>query len=362
MKMSVVYRIYRDIVIIVQILVFVMIFLAIYPVAVQDVSVEHIGATTWSFDGENVIMTIPVTIKNDGIYDINDIHFGFIVKNSTAVFLQSSEVLGNVKAHSVQVLKIRIPVNLKHLYDLEAPSFYHFYHYDTFNVSMTMSLKYMLNMVTFTTVYNALETWQPLVKRLQLYHPNTFFNKSGEIIVTVPFEIETASYLWGKAKVYGDVYGANKYIGNFSSDIELGKLYEGKLKMYLKPLNITDFLTRSQDLYLDGNLSFMGFSVPISYTYRWGAPLANLKFEVLNNGTLHYSFTDESDMDLRLYINKTYYYNGTVVQTDSEYLYVKSGEYVNRYESITVAQPVDKVVITIHDAESGFTYVEVINL
>ena len=361
MNMKFIHRAYRNFTIAVQIGVFVIIFLAIYPVAVKDVCIESIGKATWSFDGENVIIEVPVKIKNGGYYDINAIKMAFGVKNSTSMFIDSNEELGNIKGGEVKTLKVHIPINLRRIYNLEMPSLYHFYNYDTFHVNFSLSLKYLWNMVLFKSNYRANETWEPILKELKTYHPNMLFENNSKIKIILPYKISTAHYLYGNAKFDGDIYGNGK-IGEFNTDFPLGKEYKGNLNLIFNLSSGKSLIIKSQNLHLRGNLSFMGFNIPLAKDYWWGAPLNNFKVEVLDNGTLHYSFSNDADFGMNLHITKTYYYNGTIVKNETETINVNPGDSVNKYEKIDVNQPVDKVVITIHDDNTGLNYQEEVNL
>ncbi len=361
MKWKLIYRIYRDFAIIFHLAIFAMVFLAIYPVAVRSIDVLSIGNSSWSFDGRNVTIDIPVKVKNGGLYDINGMHLYLNVKNASYDFIHVDELLGNIPGGSVKTIHIRIPIDLKRIYELESPYFYHFWNYDTFHIDFRISLKYLLNMINFKSIYVGDETWEPIIKSFQTYHPSVMAESGGKVRLIIPYTITTAHYLWGSASFSGKVYGTN-HIGNFSTQFKLGGKYSGKLNLLFNSSYAKSLITKSQELHLRGNISFMGFKIPLSTDYRWGAPLNNLQVEVLDNGTLHYSFENDADFALNLTIKKDYYYNNTLVYSETSYLYVNRGESVNKYEKINITQPVDRVVVTISDRNTGFEYVEVINI
>ncbi len=361
MRWKLIYRIYRDFAIIFHLAIFVMVFTAIYPVAIRSIDVLSIGESSWSFDGRNVTIDIPLKVKNGGFYDINNMRLYLNVKNASYDFIQVDEKLGDIPGGSVKTIHVRVPIDLQKIYRLEEPNFYHFWNYDTFHIDFMFSLKYLLDMVDFKSIYTGDETWEPIIKSFQTYHPSIMTESNGWVCITIPYTIITAHYLWGNAIFSGKVYGIEN-IGNFTTQMNLGGRYSGKLTLVFNSSYAKSLLTKSQDLHLRGNITFMGFRIPLNTDYRWGAPLNNLHVEVLNNGTLHYSFENDADFDLNLTIKKDYYYNNTLVYSETTYMDACSGESVNRYERINVSQPVDKVVVTIYDRNSGFEYVEVINL
>ncbi|GEM_PF-4915261 len=354
-------RIYRDFALLVHLGIFTMVFLAILPVAIKGTAVENVGDTKWYFDGDNVIMDVPVTIKNGGVYDINNINVKFIVSNNSAIFVNSSQNLGDIKSRSVRTVHVKIPVNLNHIYNLEYPQFYHFFNYDTFHLNFTLDLDYLMNSVHFNSAYNGDVRWEPIVKEFTLEHPSMIAEENHTIRLRIPYIINTASYLKGNARFDGKVQGEFG-TGNFSTEFALGHKYEGTLNLIFNATHAETLLTHTQMLHLNGNITIGGFSVPLKKDYLWGAPLNNLRVEVLSNGTLHYYFENDADFDLDLVITKDYYRNGTLILHQEEQMYVRKGDVVDTYEGIGVNEEVDRVVITIRDENSGFIYKKVVDI
>ncbi|NPA75757.1 MAG: hypothetical protein GXO25_06720 [Euryarchaeota archaeon] len=361
MRWSVVHKWYRLGAIIVQIVIFLIIFTAIYPVAARDIDVVNVGNETWKYDGDYILIEVPVTIKNDGVYDINDLSSTIEVRNSSAEFLATSQSLGDIKSGTKNTIMVKIPVNLRHLYDLESPYFYHFFHADKFNLTFSLSLKYLMDTVSVKTYYRSVIDWQPIIKEFKVGVPQEIDSENGKVIIYLPYTINTASYLWGHATFNGTVK-CRAFSGTFSAVFPLGKKYSGNMKMVFNGSHLETLVTESQMMWIDGKIGIAGIEVPMNTTYMWGAPLNNLKFEVLNNGTVHYSFTNDASFALNLHIKKQYYYNNTMVYQSEESLHVEPGTSVNRYEPINVGQPVDKLIITIYDNNTGVYYQKVINL
>ena len=361
MGWKIAYRAYRDFAIVFHLIVFVMIFLAIYPVATRSIDILDIGKSTWSFDGRNVTIDIPIKVRNGGLYDINNMRLYLNVKNESYDFIHVDESLGNIVGGAVRTVHVKIPIDLRKIYDMESPTFYHFWSYDTFHIDFNFSLNYLFNMVYFKSSYTGDETWEPIIKSFQTYHPSLLNESGGKVRIILPYKIVTAHYLWGDAKFSGRVYGKGD-VGNFNTSFKLGGKYNGEINLLFNASYAKSLITKSQNLHLQGNITFMGFKIPLNTDYRWGAPLNNLKVEVLNNGTLHYSFQNDADFGLKLKIQKDYYYNNTLMYSEVTYLNVSSGESVNRYEEINVSQPVDKVIVTIYDENSGFKYQEAVSV
>ncbi len=352
---------YRVAVVIVQALLLLMIFVAIYPVAAQDVTIKNIGRETWNYDGKMITVKIPVNVTNDGFYDINRIITSISVRNSSAEFVSSTQDLGDVPHGTDGTLVIKIPIDIEHIYEVEQPNFYHFFHSDVFNVSFTISLKYLMDTVTMSTYYESKLDWEPIIKEFHVYPPSELERDGDEVIVNMPYTIETAHYLWGNASFNGSV-ACNAFSGTAYAEFPLGVEYNGSMRMVFNTENLESLITESQPMHITGKINIAGISVPVHTTYMWGAPLNGLKVEVLDNGTVHYTFKNDAAFAMNLHIDKKYYYQGNLVKEESEILHVPSGAYVNRYDTISVSSPVDRVVITIYDDDHGVYYQKVVNL
>ncbi len=362
MNLHLIRRIYSWILAIARIVVVIIVILAVYSVATQRIMVENVGNPYIEMEGINVTVKIPITLKNYGYYDIRDISISYDIKNESVHLLSYGEIVGDIKKDSIETLIIPIKVDLKKLYELEYPSFYHFFNNDTFHLNLTLSLKYMLGLVTLRVNFDQDVDWTPPIKDANIYPVHSYSMDSQGIHFKLPYMIKTADYLSGMGQADGVVEGSEGEIGNFTTEFSLGTTYYGNISSLINYENAKDLVIHSQWLYFVGNVAFLGLRLPINETYYWGAPLDNLSYEILSNNTIHYSFTDNSPSSLNLYINRTYYYQGNIVKHETTHLYVATGEYVDRYEDLNITQPVDQVLLSFYDSNSGVYYKEVISL
>ncbi len=362
MNLPLIRRVYSWILAIARIVVVIIVILAIYSIAAQKISVENVGNPYIEMEGTNVTVKIPITLKNYGYYNIEDISISYDVKNESTHLLSYGEVVGNVERDSIETVVIPIKLDLKKIYELEYPSFYHFFNNDTLNLNLTVSLKYMLGLVTLRVNFNQDVEWKPPIEDADIYPIQDYSMDSRGIHFKLPYMIKTADYLSGMANASGVIKSDKGTIGRFSTTFLLGTTYFGNISSIVYYGNTRNLITHSQWLSFVGNLTFLGLKLPIKESRYWGAPLNNLSYEILSNNTLHYSFTDDSSLPLNLYVNKTYYYQGSVVKEESTHLSISSGEHVSRYESLNITQPVDQLRLSFYDATTGIYYEEVISL
>lgn len=361
-KLKTAAKIYSALLTIAKIAVIILIILALYSFLVEDVQVVNVGKPFFEFEGSKLIINVPVTIKNYGFYNISDISVHYEIRNKTTELITGEDLVGNISTNSIDTFDVPIAINFQELYKKEYPNLYHFYNKDILDANITISLGYMLNLVNISINLNHTFQWTPPIESASIYPPNNVKMSSNNLSFDIPYHIKTASYLSGSAKIHGKIENNGKTYGSFTSNIPLGEDYKGSIKMEVNSEDSRYMLTHSIPLQMIGNITIFGFKVPFKYSYHWGAPLENLTYKLLENRTIYYSFTNAANYSLSLDIDKIYYYHNTEVKKEYTYMYVAPGEHVEKYEKITVTQPVDKIEIIFYDENTGISYKEVINL
>ncbi len=359
MKLRSMLTAYRVFVALFQIAIVVLMFLGVYFIGTQQIRVEEVGTPDITFDGTNIILKVPVKIVNGGVYDINDITLSYRLSNASSQFTESQEYLGSVEGGDDAVIPLPVEINLTEIYKMEAPNFYHFFHRDTFEANFTLSLKYLLNMVSARMNYSTAITWKPPIKGYSLGDEYTFFMNSSGLHLKIPFYLNTESYMWGEACVSGDILSGEERIGEMNATAPLGEPYHGVL--YLHLWKWKELITHTEILTMSGNFTVLNFAFPLRMDYRWGAPLSNLTYWVGGDGKIHYTFTDESPHPLHLYVNVTYYNGNVIVDTENERLSVQPGEHVSGQAKIP-SESFDRVVISFYDSVTHLSYEEVVHL
>ncbi len=362
-KIRMALRFYSALLLILKIAVAAMILLAILAVAAEEVSLENIGEPFVVFDGEDLVINVPVTIKNYGFYSIDNISVSYSLRNKTSMLLSGHDMIGKIPTGSIDTFTVPVSIDLAQLYHEEYPGLYHFKHSDIFNANITISLLYMMKWVKISVTTQHEFKWIPPLEDIRVYNPtNVSMDSKGALKFRVPFLLKTASYLHGSAHLSGILESHGEKCGYFNATAELGEAYYGDIMMEVSKNYTRSFITESQDLNMVGNISLFGYGVPFSYHYHWGAPLANLTYKVLPNETLYYSFTDESPYSLSMKVTKIFYYHGNEVSRDVSEFYVHAGQHIERYEKLSIAQPVDEVKIIFYEANTHISYEEVITV
>ncbi|AGB05229.1 hypothetical protein AciM339_1372 [Aciduliprofundum sp. MAR08-339] len=361
-KLKIALKIYSTILLLCKIGIIAIILLAILSFASENVTLEGVGQPFLTFNGEEAIIHVPVTIKNYGMYSIDNISVRYTLRNSTTTLLTRDERIGNIETSSIDTFSIPVKINLLKLYNEEYPSLYHFKHADMFYANITISLQYMLNWVHVSVNSLYKFRWVPPIEEVKVYAPENMNASSGMIKFEIPYSIKTAGYLSGLASVYGHVLVGHSSCGSFNGSAQLGEYYRGTLKMEVLSNYTKTLLTKSQHLTLQGNISIFGLKVPFTEKYYWGAPLSNLTYKIFPNETLYYSFTDKSPFKLSMKVTKIFYYEGNEVSKSVSSFSVFPNQEVRRYEKIEITQPVDEMRIIFYDTNTHLTYQEVIHI
>ncbi len=330
-------------------------FALIYPVATGDITVvpPSPSEVLWEYGEPYLNLTLPVRLKNGGYFSISDMSLTFHVRNTTDTFLDYTHIFGTVRAHSTSVQTLIIPINLKELYEKEAPSFYHFYNPDTFTVTVGIRANYGGSLVHFEADYTDNLEWEPILRDAGLRGGATMRSEGDSRVISIPFYIVTASYLFGTAHLEATVRNASGVVGTVSQDIELGGRYEDTLNVLFTG-DVEDFLTRRQDLTIDATISFAGLELHRTWAYEWRAPLENLWVSVGDDGTVAYGFRNGWGVGYTLEINTTLYNGTDAVGYGEDTLAVPPNSPVEGTVPVTVWGVPDRAVIRINFSEYGF--------
>ena len=350
---------YRILMVILQIIIVSMLIIAVYPVATQEISVTSVGEVQFDIDENYLVIEVPVNITNHGFFDINNIALNYTVTNATTFYLSHSNIVGSVKGGTSQRLLLPVKIDLQKIYQEEQPNFYHFFHGDKMHLNITLSLQYMMNMITVKSHYSTDIIWKPPIKNYGIGQPTNISMKDGKLILTLPFYLNTQKYLKGNIYIAGMIKNSKgDKIGNFKTSARLGGLYHGVAEMIFSESAVKNLLTRSDTLSLYGNFTFLGLKFPFNLAYQWGAPLDNFNATLLTNG-IQYSFVDSSPFSYHFLINISFYNGNSLVNTTSEKVQVSPGEKVLRYVKFP-SEAFNRIIVEIYDADTGLYFKEVV--
>ncbi len=356
-------KIYSMFLTLAKIAVAIIILLAVYSIAVEDVKVVRVGTPFLEFQGSKLIINVPITIKNYGFYNISHLSVKYTISNESTALLNGKSLIGNIPTSSINTFDVPITIDFQKLYSKEYPQLYHFFNNDTLKANITISLGYMLNLTDITINLNHTFEWKPPIESTEVYPlKNVKMNSTRYLTFEIPYHIKTANYLSGTAKAWGKIKGQDKTYGNFSATITLGEDYNGNIKVKVNPQDARYIITHSLDMNLIGNMSIFGFTIPLQYKYFWGAPLDNLSYYVYDNGAVYYSFANHANYPISLNITKIYYYQNQEIKRETSFIYASPGSQIDEYEEVNITQPVNRVKIIFYEIYTGITYEVVINL
>jgi hypothetical protein len=338
-------------------------FALIYPVATGDITVvpPSPSEVIWEYGEPYLNLTLPVRLKNGGYFSISDMSLTFHVKNATDTFLDYTHVFGTVEARSVSVQTLVIPINLRELYEKEAPSFYHFYNPDTFSVTVGIKANYGGSLVHFEADYTDDLEWEPIFRDAGLRGGATMRNEGDARVISIPFYIVTASYLFGTAHLEATVRNSTGVVGTVSQDVELGGRYEDTMDILFTG-SVEDFLTRNQYLTIDATISFAGLELHRTWHYNWRGPMENLWVDVSADGSVRYGFTNGWSVGYTLDINATLYNGSAVVGYGEARGSVPPNSPFEGSVPVTAWGAPDRAVVRIRCPEYGFEVVREVSV
>ncbi len=271
MDLKLVYRWTSRGVLAVSVIFMVFVMSVLYPFIVGNFKVVPPSYKDVSYEIEDnfLVVKAPITIINEGLYDVNDLNIEMTLKNSSYIFAYNSQSFGKIPAGAGRIIYISLPIDLLKLLQAEVSSgYYHFFNNDNFDFLVNVKCKYALNTINVVIHYDREYLWEALIKEIEIYWEDATVNYvDNKTYLTIPFLLDTAKILRGSGEVDVALITDNgKNIGSGSTEIQLGNRYRGNLE-----IEINDYseLQKQQYLTLKLTLKFLGLEIVQSFRYYW---------------------------------------------------------------------------------------------
>ncbi len=317
--------------------------------------------------GGVLMFTAPLTIKNNGIYPVEDLNIDLhLFYNETEIFTGKNP-LGDIPAHHTVTRTIVFQTSIQHLVSLGMQKVL----FEDLNTTLRLEVRarYVFSWIGFSLAFFTEKTWKPPVKVSADTGNTTFTRSNAEIIMGVPVTVETAGWLEGNATAETTIQFNGQTLGNGTYETPFGGKHTGTMNITMTENTMDVLATQSgtMDLKTDITAFIGGQRVDYSTTYQeeWHAPLRDLSTSVYKQAgdtiQVEYSFTNDRDTGDLYNITIAFFNNTTPTgYTIENQHYVSPGEYYyfsNNYP-YTASQPANRYVLTVETDEMGLVYVE----
>ncbi len=309
----------KAIMVVLNIITAVMFFTLLYSAANIVIDIPSQKSMSWSVEGTNLTINVPIQIRNGGIYPIENITISVTVDNGTALLFNTTFHMKEIAAMSSIRKIFTVKINLIEFY--KKLGLYYVFHGGLFNLTLDIHAFYWI-LADFNAKYVRAIDWQPLIKHYQIYQDEISFQ--GDSIV-VPYFISKLP-IDINATIGAEIRDLRGLIATGEALVIFDK--KSYLKLHLLR-DVSDMLTTTSVWNIDYFIKVGGIRFGGTYTYRWSAPLENMHLETSLNGTnltVILAFTNGFSSTLHFLINEKVYLNDETLLSKNVSVTLSSGE------------------------------------
>jgi hypothetical protein len=237
--------------------------------------------------GETISLSLPITIQNNGMYDIENILIQLSVENSSRYTLFcNTTAIQRIAARSQGVLAVGFDLNLTKL--LEEKAYVNFFRDDNFTVNAHVTCRYTLGLIGFGMNLSQTMPWRaPVDLNSFMVVPRideaSLGFSSGNVTLTLPVDVFYSGWLSIRdIEVTTGVHNSSGVLLT-SALTNVPNMSPGTNRISVDmvfPVNASrSLLTQDQELTIDASVRVFGFElVSESLNYSWAAPLSGLNF------------------------------------------------------------------------------------
>lgn len=267
----------KTMMVILNIIIALLFFTIIYSAANINVniSINDSGYRSLQLHGDNLTVSVPVKIENEGLYPIKDVNIFVNITNKTNELYNRHITIDEIPALSCYQHYFQVTINIIKIYK-EVGSYYLF-HKGQFEVHITVNAHYWL-LAEFTANYTKKISWNPLLYTFNIYENKIYFSDND---IVIPYFISKLPVDTNASMVLTveDSHGPFAYSS--------GKVIFDKLAyINARIIRNVNYLATQQDTWtINVRVDINGVSFTKTLQYTWHAPLRALtiKEELINN-------------------------------------------------------------------------------
>ncbi len=311
----------KTVMVLINLIVAVLFFTVLYSAANIDVSVnvDTRGIDGFVLENNSLKVSIPVDIKNDGLYPIENVHIGFNITNGSQVIYGDQFRIRRIDSlHEYNDVFV-VSINLLDMYQRLGE--YYLFHQGVFRLNINVSARYWI-LADFNAVYSRNISWQPLIHTYRIYRDEITFD--GEEII-VPYFI---SKLPVHVNATMDVVIRDN-LGVLGKGTEK-VVFDRKAYMKIRTTRSLDYLIdREENWMISVKMNINGLDVVREIRYHWTPPISNLSVvESVQDGkpVVCLVFRNNANTQLHFTIEKRIIHDGVENHT-VENVTLSPGEY-----------------------------------
>lgn len=234
------------------------------------VSIPEEGGSEPQVSGNQVIMTVPVDITNDGYFDIQDLTVRFRIADGAKVITERSSVPVDVIAGRTNHLNLSIVIDLDTVGEESMKDLV--FNATILSLEVGVEAGYSLGLVKASISSDQDMEWEPLVNNVNVDTGSIRWENNGtNVDVLVPYHFDASSFAQGKTVgIVAQLSNSSAVLGTASEDLIIGPSNDGQLRFVVSQETFLWLQAHPQALTLDASLSLMGATMHLDKTISAG--------------------------------------------------------------------------------------------
>jgi hypothetical protein len=339
----------RVVMTLINLIIAALFFTVIYSAANIDVSfnVDTRGVWGYNLDGDTLRVEVPVEIRNEGLYPVEDIRIHVSLEKGSQEIYNKTATIGKVDALQRCTKILEFNLNLSEMYQKLGE--YYLTHEGIFKFKLVVSARYWV-LADFNAVYERNITWKPLLHTYRIYTDEIkFANGYIEVpyfVSKLPIDVDADITVRIRDNLGLIGFATGKLVFDRKSTIKVAVLR-----------NMDYLLTRRTRMTIEMSITVGSVTVTKEYKYVWTPPLKNMGItENIVNGTpvVYLVFQNNLGKELNIAAEKLVTVNGTITERWSGYLTLRPGQY-GKIPLYTLRRGVYDIVVKITVEEYGIS-------
>ncbi|MEM2839401.1 MAG: hypothetical protein QW505_06020 [Thermoplasmata archaeon] len=276
--MSSLHRVLRIVISIINIIIATLVITSVWPFATGEFSVDLPRATDidWGYSGGLVTLSAPVTVRNAGFYNIDDVIVRTSVTNSTKFeLINATERWGRIPAGSVFGETVNFSIDFNSL--MSSGADWMVFNPDFFEIEITISCRYTLGLIGFSAEYKLPYSWDGLIIDFGFGRGELESPSPGVYQISQPYYVWTNSILSGYAGDFSldlRVASSGNLTASSTDHIVLGRNYSDSLVLAVSQADYLYLLSNNETFIATITLDFPGLP-PMQQVriVNWIAPI-----------------------------------------------------------------------------------------
>ncbi len=254
--------------VLINLIVAALFFTVLYSAANIDVSVnvDTRGIEGFALENNTLKVSVPVEIRNDGLYPIEDVRIGFNITNGTQVIYGDNFRIEKIDSLQDYSDVFVVSIDLGEMYRKLGE--YYLFHPGVFRLNINVSARYWI-LADFNAHYSRNISWQPLIHTYRIYRDEITFD-GKEIVVPyfiskIPVKVDARMHVVVRDNLGILGKGEDRVVFDRKANLKIGITR-----------SIDYLLNREEDWRISIGIEVNGLDVVREIRYHWVPPISNL--------------------------------------------------------------------------------------